>query len=148
MEQNDLNIFETKLDETAQAHLLETARWTKFLGICYTILMVLCLVYFIFIAMYIGQFAGANNDIAGMTTMAMTIGSLFSVGLCIYPIYALLKFSSVMKKGIQMNNQELINDGFRYQKTMYRYLGILTIISLFLILISFILGGIGMMAAA
>lgn len=143
MQQQDLNLFETQLDETAKAHLLETTRWTKFLGICSLIFTILLLLYFVFAGAFMGSIMGGGGaELGNAFGIIFIVIALFATGLSVYPIYALLKFSSCMKKGIQNNSQELINDGFRYQKTMYRYLGILTIIYLALILLSIVLSGI------
>ena len=143
MQQQDLNLFETGLDETAKAHLLETTRWTKFLAICYVIFLFFILAYLIFMVVYFGSIMGGNEELGSIFGAVIGAFAIIGIGFNVYPIYALFKFSSCMKKGIQSNNREMINDGFRYQKTMYRYLGILTIISLILTLLSFILGGVG-----
>ena len=143
--QQDLNLFETSLDETAKAHLLETTRWTKFIGICSVVMLALTVLYMIMTSMVLNKALGNNSEYEGIFGMMMTVMTIIMVGLYFYPIYALLKFSSSMKKGIQGNNQELINDGFRYQKNMFRYTGILLIISLICILLSVIVGGVGLM---
>jgi uncharacterized membrane protein YidH (DUF202 family) len=144
--QQDLNLFETGLDETAKAHLLETTRWTKFIGICAVVILAITVLYMIITFMTLNKAMGNNSEYEGIVGMVMTIATLIMIGLYCYPIYALLKFSSCMKKGIQSNSQELINDGFRYQKNMFRYTGILLIISLVCILLSVIVGGVGLMA--
>jgi uncharacterized membrane protein YesL len=56
----------------------------------------------------------------------------------LYPVYALFKFSSSMKRGINTGSQDLITDAFRYQKNMYRFIGIMMIIVIAIYLIGFI----------
>ncbi len=153
MQQQDLNLFETGLDETAKAHLLETTRWTKFIGICAILILILFSAYTLFTMRYLSAaMANSGNsgvsDFGGVAGIVSTITILVMIALYFYPIYALLRFSSYMKKGILSNNQELINEGFRYQKNMFRYTGILLIISLVTILLSFIIGGAGVLTGA
>lgn len=149
MQQQDLNLFETSLDETAKAHLLETTRWTKFIGICAILIVILFAAYTLFTLRYMSAVMANSgaSDAGGVAGTVTTVAIVVMIALYFYPIYALLRFSSRMKKGIQGNNQDLINEGFRYQKNMFRYTGILLIISLVLILLSFIIGGAGMLTA-
>jgi hypothetical protein len=146
MEQNDLNIFETKIDETGKAHLLETVRWTKFMAIMGFIFVGICLLGAVTLLVSGPMLSSSASSLGADLNSGIGIVYIIIAFLYVYPVYALLKFSGSMKRGLNSGNQDLINEGFRYQKTMYRYLGILTIISLFLVLISFILGGIGLMS--
>ena len=101
-------------------------------------------IYIIVASLSLSRAIGDNSQYEGVVGMVMTVMTIVMVGLYFYPIYALLKFSSCMKKGIHNNNQELINEGFRYQKNMFRYTGILLIISMACILLSIIVGGVGL----
>jgi hypothetical protein len=52
------------------------------------------------------------------------------VCLYFYPVFALLKFSNLIKPAVQAANKEQFNNAFRYLKNMFKYIGILTIIFL------------------
>lgn len=145
MEQHDLNVFETKIDESAKAHLLETTRWTKFIAIMGFILIGLFLLLAITILASGPMMSSSPGALGADLNTGMGITYIAITFFYVYPIYALLKFSRSMKRGLNNGNQDLINEGFRYQKAMYRYIGILTIISLFLMLISVIMGGLGIL---
>lgn len=146
MEQHDLNIFEnTGFDEVSKAHLLETTRWTKFLavlGFIFTGLLAIFALAFIF--MGASLFASYPSEMSA-SGLGATMGFVFliSAALYFYPIYSLLKFSTCMKRGLNTGSRELINEGFRYQKNMYRFIGIMAIIVIALYLLLFVLAGIG-----
>jgi hypothetical protein len=144
MEKHDLNVFENNgLDETSKAYLLETTRWTKFLSIL-GFIFIGFMILFLLIMMVAGSALSAYSP--GMETFGVlgaVIVMILLVAFYFYPIYALWKFSTNMKSGINTNNQEQITEGFRYQKNMYRFLGIVAIIILALYLLIFIFGGLG-----
>lgn len=54
-----------------------------------------------------------------------------------YPTLMMYKFSKSMKDGLTHSNNELIESGFRYQKNMWRFMDIFTvvIISIYVIVI-------------
>lgn len=70
--QQDLNLFETSLDETAKAHLLETTRWTKFIGICSVVMLALTVLYMIMTSMVLNKALGNNSEYEGIFGMMMT----------------------------------------------------------------------------
>jgi hypothetical protein len=53
--------------------------------------------------------------------------------LYFYPIWALFKFSALSKQSIATQNQHLFNEGLRYLKNMFKYMGIVTIIGFVLV---------------
>ena len=142
METQDLNIFENGLDERSKAYLLETTRWTKFLAI----LGFIAIGFILLVA--IGMLGGADSTYSSAGLFA-TLGR---VGFFIYflvisvvyffPAYFLMKFSNSMKSGIQTNNVENITEGFRHQKNLFKYMGILAIIAIALVLVVFIFAGV------
>lgn len=145
MSDQDLNIFEGGLDERSKAYLLETTRWTKFLAIMGFIFLGIMLL--IALAMFtMGSYAYSQlsgfGGMGGYFGMGMGLLYVLIAVLYLYPIISLLKFSTNMKAGIQTNNGELITEGFRHQKNLYKFLGILTIITIALYLIVFVMAGI------
>lgn len=137
MEHKNLNILECGLDETAKAHLLETTRWTKFLGIITLVFSCLAVIF----AASLWLFGARIGFYQGTELITTFLYLVLSAIFYLYPGIALFRFSKYMKEGIHTNNQDLINSGFRYQKAFFRYLGILTIIALCFILLSIALGG-------
>ncbi len=139
--QQEVNIFESSMDETAKAHLLETTRWTKFLAI----MGFIATAFIILMALFMLMFGAVLPSYSGVGAVGSALYFLVMAALYFYPAWALIRFSSLMKRGINTNNQEMINDGLRHQKNMYRYLGILTIILLVFVLLMFVIAGVGIM---
>ncbi len=145
MEQHNLNVFENGgLDERSRAYLLETTRWTKFLSILGFIvigLMFIGMLIMLVAGSAVTAYSGSSAAFGGM--VGGTLVFIVIIALYVYPIYALWKFGTNMKSGINTNNQEQIIEGFRYQKNMYRFMGILTIIVLAFYLLAMLFGGLG-----
>lgn len=119
------------LNEYGKSYMMETARWAKFLGIIYTIiLLLLCCIMPFFMKQAISQnpVLQQSNVAGGMMTGFAIFYCLLIVGINAYPLYALLKFSVLSKNSIREMNQQKFDAALRFQKGLYKYLGILTII--------------------
>jgi hypothetical protein len=141
MEQNESNIFEHGLDETAKAHLLETTRWTKFLAIIGFIFTGLLIIGALAVMTMGSIFSSYSPGLGGLGAgFGVGVGFIYLVlaAIYFYPIYALFKFSSCMKRGINTGSQDIITEAFRYQKNMYRFIGIMMIIVIAIYLLAFI----------
>jgi hypothetical protein len=138
-EQNLLSTNEEKttsrltISNTAINDLSETGKWTKFLSI----------IGFIFSGLIVimGLFAGSimssipNGQISNMFNgMGIIIGGMYIfMGLLyFFPSWYLFKFSQKIKKALstQNNNDLNLNAAFNYQKSFYKFWGILMIISI------------------
>lgn len=127
-----MDIFGQGLSETAKKHLLETTRWTKLLAIMAFIFSALMLLVALLYLYANGNFhtSYAAGVTLGQTTYLVLIGAIY-----VYPAFALIKFSSLIKTGIQAGNADLLTEAFRYQKNLYRYMGILVIVIAVLIVV-------------
>jgi hypothetical protein len=67
---------------------------------------------------------------AQMGILWMVIFFVLLIGLYIYPIIMLYKFSTNIKSGLLTNNTSLVETGLRCQKNMFKYLGVVTIFTL------------------
>jgi hypothetical protein len=121
----DQEIFNLKVDDTAKAHLLEMMRWTRFLGILFSISIVLLCAVFAFVMMV--YLPGLQTPVPGASVTVIVMPVLM-IGFNFYPIFALLKFSSLIKKAIHDANQQQFNNALKYLKNTFRYIGILTIV--------------------
>lgn len=117
-----------QIDHISRAYILETVRWTKFLAI----------LGFIFIGLML--FIGLSSImlVAAGSSLSIVAGlwMLLAAAIYLYPIYALIRFSSNMKMAMNASSQLHFNEGLRYQKSMYKYIGIITIITLILYLLA------------
>lgn len=135
----NLNIFENGLDERSSAYLLETTRWTKFLAI-----MGFIFIGFMLLVIALMMFVNASDlkAIGGIPSYVGILMIMFYVLIAVallLPAVSLLKFSTNMKTGIQTKNIELVSEGFRHQKNLFKYTGIITIILIVINLLMYFL---------
>ncbi len=142
MESQNLNIFENGLDERSKAYLLETTRWTKFLAILGFISIGFILLFAIGLLGGSDSTYSANGIFATLGKVGFFIYFLVIAVVYFFPAYFLMKFSSSMKLGIQTNNIENVTEGFRHQKNLFKYMGILAIVGIALVLVIFIFAGV------
>ena len=141
------NLFELQLDQLSINFLGEAARWGRFLAILgfigcgFIALMVLIVLFF-------GSYMGTM--IPGMPAEAGALGSFFfgfmliCAGLLIiFPALFLYKFSVKMRRALNNNDQPVLTESFRNLKSLFKFHGILMIISLSLYALAFIAGVFG-----
>jgi|TARA_B110000908_G_scaffold123329_1_gene144647 hypothetical protein len=147
-EQNLLSTNEEKttsgltISNTAINDLSETGKWTKFLSI----------IGFIFSGLIIimGLFSGSimssipNGQISNMFNgMGIIAGGMYILMglLYFFPSWYLFKFSQKIKKALstQNNNDLNLNAAFNNQKSFYKFWGILTIISIGIYVLLFLI---------
>ena len=139
------SLFNLQVDETSKSHLLEAARWVKFLTIVSLIGMGLMLLIFIFAGAAVSSAYGNNSGMGALGAAGMIIMFIFIFAIYFYPIYAMLKFAYQVKAGLLTANQEQFNSGLGYLKGAFKYMGILMIIVLGLYALMFIFGALGAM---
>lgn len=134
-----------QVDEHARYYLLQTARWTKFLAISTIILLAIML--FIAIMSLSTVVASSDQDLANpyyaqsaAVTFVTFIAVAIIVVLHIYPMYALLRFSGLVKAGIEAEDQEQFNKALKNLFYMFRFVGILVIISIITYVLMFLFG--------
>ncbi len=113
------------LSQESKQHLNETRKWTFFLAI----------VGFVFIGLMvlISLFMGTIFQELGADTMpfpSFFIGFIYIAmgALYFFPIYYLFKFSTNMKNALVHDQEDSLNDAFRFLKSHYKFMGIFTII--------------------
>ncbi|MDF2448337.1 MAG: hypothetical protein K0R26_841 [Bacteroidota bacterium] len=118
------------LNDQIQKHLIETAKWAKFLAILGFIgigLMVLGAFSVLVVGVSFGTLMG--NDSFGIVG-AVAIALLYLVIALVYffPCYYLFKTSIGFQNGIRANNQDQLTAGFANLKSHYKFLGIMMIV--------------------
>ena len=122
------SIFDFGIDETAKEHLRESAKWGKFLAIVSFISFGLILLFALG-ALLLAQGAEQTGVFVGYTIVAL---------LYFYPMWTLYKFSSLSKQAVNTGNQQQLTEAFRHLKNMLKFLGIVTIIGMALVGLSFV----------
>ena len=144
MEQDqNTSLFGLGIDNISRSHLSEAAKWARFLAICGFIFLGLMIIYGIVASFVILDMANAlspvdstpaENSLKNMMRIAMVIFYIGFAVIAFFPYYFLLRFANKMKAALISNDQDALNGSFQNLKILYRYMGILMIISLVLIL--------------
>ena len=143
MEQDqNTSLFGLGIDNISKNHLSEAAKWARFLAICGFIFLGLMVIYGIVVSFVMVDMAKAMspdgtassvNSLKSMMQIGMVIFYIVCAVIAFFPYYFLLRFANKMKAALISNDQDALNGSFQNLKILYRYMGILMIISLVLI---------------
>ena len=144
MEQDqNTSLFGLGIDNISKSHLSEAAKWARFLAICGFIFLGLMIIYGIVVSFVMVDMASAlsqvdstpgENSLKNMMGIGMVIFYIVFAVIAFFPYYFLLRFANKMKAALISNDQDALNGSFQNLKILYRYMGILMIISLVLML--------------
>ncbi|RYZ48740.1 MAG: hypothetical protein EOP49_17870 [Sphingobacteriales bacterium] len=125
----ETDIFNFGIDEVGKAHMLETARWARFLAIVNIIMISLMVIIVVLVAYANGSdFAQTFGPQVGMGFgIASLVFYILLVLLFMYPLVGLLRFSNKIRPALETGNAELFNESFRNLKNVFKFFGILTI---------------------
>lgn len=124
---NDISMPETRLEVSPKlrSDLQEAATWAKIIAI-----LALC--------------SSALSLIVSFKR-GMVFVSLISAAISVFIYIYLLKFSSQAKKGLQDNDQQMLNNGLGNLNTYFKILGVILIIGISICVLGFIFLLIGAM---
>lgn len=147
--QNQSQIFSLTIDSVIKSHLYETARWGKFLAILGFIICVLV----VLVGLFFGTFFNAlvsrsevsyegNISSGSFGAMAAVLYIIIAV-IYFFPCLFLYRFSTKMKTALNGNEQTDLTLAFQNLKSLFRYVGVITVIilAIYLIIIVFALLG-------
>ncbi len=128
------------IDAQSRRYLLETAGWGKFISIVMFILLGIWFLLLILIPLLGGMDAFSPPGSPMMKNMDGDSGDAFALLLIILlmaiyglliglPAYYLWKYSTRIKRALTQNNQHLLTEGFQRLLFLFRFYGILTLIS-------------------
>lgn len=137
-EQNQNSLFELAIDHESSSYLTETARWAKFLSIVGFVTCGLLAIASFFIGAIMARSASAlapySTDgtaaIGGVTSAFITALYLAIALLYFFPCLYLYQFSVRLKTALRDNDQVQLNQSLKSQKSLFKFVGILTIIVL------------------
>lgn len=145
-------LFTLSVDATTKTHLSEAAKWARFLAIMGFIFLGLMIIGGIFAAVMMATTASQFDSEYGSSGAGLMMGS-FGAGMAIiyivlavlyfFPCLFLFRFASKTKQALASNDQTDLNSGIQNLKSMFRYMGILTIVILAFYAIAFIFGILG-----
>lgn len=129
-ENNSSNLI---ISNESVVYLAETVKWTKFLSIMGFILIGVMVIFSLFAGTMFSNFNNQNTPPGfgiGITLMYLLLALLYY-----FPISYLLKFSQNTKSALETNNNEDLAFALRNQKSLYKFMGISTIVMLSIYLI-------------
>ena len=151
MEQSNssTNLFDLQIDPQSSSYLSETAKWAKFLSIVGFVFCGIFLLYGAFAGTMMSYFVSSFgretdasvNALAGVGGVFIFIFVLIAVIIYFFPCLYLYRFSTKMRIALKNNDQSLLTGSLGNLKSVYKYIGILTIVGLsfFLLEIIFVL---------
>lgn len=109
-------------------YLLETSKWCKFLAITGYIGMGILVLIGLFVMVGFSIFnryshLGFPMGILGLVYIIIAV-------LYFFPLNYMYKFSVNLTHGFKSNNQESVNHGFENLKSLFKFMGIFTIVIL------------------
>ena len=131
--QENQSLFSLNFDPIAKSHLMDTAKWARFLAISGMIIMALFIILAIAGIGMTGSSAYESSPEFSMMGQFRVFFIFFSIVMGIitfFPLLFLLRFSNNMRTAINANDQEAMNEAFLNMKRYFRFLGILFIICL------------------
>jgi hypothetical protein len=148
------SLFSLTIDPVAKAHLLEAARWARFLAIAGFVSIVLMLAggiaysYWITTVLQINQDSPtaslSSNDTVLVTVISAAVFLVWAI-ILFFPLMYMLRFANQMKIALNSNDQQNLNISFQNLKRLFRYVGVVTIIGAVLSILWVLLVGIAVM---
>ena len=128
-------LFSLQIDPLTKSYLWEIARWAKFLSIIGFILCLLILLGGLFFSSSLSYFSAGNETIqdgVNPTGLGVTMAFVYIILVVVYffPCLFLYRFSTKMKAALNGNAQDQLNLSFQNLKSLFKYVGIITIIFL------------------
>lgn len=124
---------ELELNSRAIAYLREAAKWGKFIAILGFVMIGI----FVIFAVFMGAIFGSTSALAGMDTGmgAMSGGMITGTYLIMallyfFPTLYLYRFSVRTAAAIGNKDSELFSDGIGQLKSLFKFMGILAIITI------------------
>ncbi|MEN9918488.1 MAG: hypothetical protein RL662_924 [Bacteroidota bacterium] len=139
---------ETPLFITKEAYgfLREIGKWTKFFVVLWGVSLFFMIVFFAFTGAMLGVVQASMGLTSPVASLWVTVLMPISMALTnCPPLYYLYRFSNNISKALAENNADELASAFRFLKSHYKFLGILTIIVLFVyvvLVVFFVTGGV------
>ena len=142
-QEHSSELFSLQIEPITKAHLWETARWGKFLAIVGFVLCAFIVLAGIFFGSFFSLFTRDTDTYGTFNTTGLGAAMAFIYILIaivyFFPCFFLFRFATKMKTAINGNSQEELNVSFQNLKSMFKFVGILTIIGLTLFALQIII---------
>jgi len=129
MEENSL-MLELELDQTASKHLIDIARWAKFIAV-FVFAAMACLLLVLILARNNISYR-ISNLFPGFTEgFGLVLGVAIFVAIILSIVFFfLLRAANLIKRGVETKDQQLLTDGLRSLKIYFTIYGAFAIMGL------------------
>jgi hypothetical protein len=136
--ENQNELFSLTIDPLVKSHLVDTAKWARFLAIAGIILLSLGVLFTILNVTVLKNSGLTRYTYNGVEQEELTAGlkatvfilMLIIFAIAFFPMWYLLQFANKMKIALYSNDQEALISSFLNIKRYFRYVGVITIIVL------------------
>jgi len=132
---NTLNDSNLIITEEVRAYLATAGKWSFFLsivGFIYIAFIIIAGIFMLALTPMMSQYQNPALPIS-MTTVGILY---FVIGIVyIFPMYYTFRFGEKVKAAIQDNDQLELDESFRNLKRLFKFVGILTIITIALLVV-------------
>ncbi len=125
METESTSTKSLKLTENSIIFMSEAVKWAKFLAICSFVVLGIMMV--MGAGMIILQFASLKS---GLQVLVMGVFYIGMAVLYLFPAMYLYRFATASDDAIKKLNDDILEEGLENLKSLFRFTGILTIITL------------------
>jgi len=130
MDSNNQNLFDLQIDQPVTTYLGETAKWAKFLAIVGFVFCGIIALVAIFAGSAMSAAFGSAGIDGGASGVIVTVVYLIVAVIAFFPYLFLFHFANKMQRALRQNDQFSLTESFKNLKSCYKFVGILTIISL------------------
>lgn len=139
MDNSDLLKSQLEVDATGTAHLLETAKWAKFLSIVGFVMCGVVALIGVFFSAFMSFFSRFSEvNLSGFGGLIAGVYILIAIFLLI-PNLFLFRFATKMKIAVQSTDQLVLNESLNQHRRYYKFIGICTIIAVAFYVLIFLL---------
>jgi len=135
-----------QLGEQAKSHLQEAAKWAVFLSIVGFIVIGLMIILSFTIGSVLANLP--IDYLGGLSPQFFSYFYLIFAGIYFIPVYYLYLFGTKMKAALLNEDNDLLTFGLKKLKSLYKFLGILTIVAFSFYFILMLFGVFGALMAS
>jgi hypothetical protein len=138
MEDNS-TLFSLSIDPVTKDNLSETAKWARFMAIVGFVFLGIMVLSGLMVSLTMSRFEtlNGNGGLMGAAGSSVAVIYLIFAAIAFFPLLFTFRFASHMQGALNSNDQARLNASFQNLKVCFRYLGIITIISLALFALTF-----------
>lgn len=138
MKQPITQLEQITITKTSKSYLIEIAKWTQFFSVIGFVFLFFLFVFALFSVPVFESITKTNAGIPDNLGFIVTVINIATCLLYFFPLYYLLQFSKKIKKALKTKNDQMLANAFQMLKSHYKFIGVLTIITISLYFLFFI----------